>query len=202
MKVEGKALRKQRLQLIGLAALFIAPMLISYVAWKMMQSDGVWSTSNAGQLIRPAVPLDEFELPSAEGAALNLRSLRPKWTYVTLATSGCDENCRKDLYNIRQLRTSVNKDIDRVQRLLVVPTKPDEEFSKFLKSEHPDLIVAIDAGDGPLLSQFVKAGVATDGSRIYLLDPLANLMMSYSREVPWKGMFKDIRKLLKTSQIG
>lgn len=203
MNVKGKALRKQRLQLVGLAALFVAPVLISWLVWRSMQGEGALATTNAGELVHPAVPLVEFSVPGLEaGSVISLEDLNRKWTFVIIAKAGCQESCRTDLYNTRQLRTSVNKDIDRVQRLLILQSQPDAELAAFLETEHPFLIVAVEGQDGSLSSQFAVKNYRSDGAYIFLLDPLANLMMAYSREVSWKGMFKDLRKLLKTSQIG
>jgi cytochrome oxidase Cu insertion factor (SCO1/SenC/PrrC family) len=36
----------------------------------------------------------------------------------------------------------------------------------------------------------------------YIIDPLGNLMMSYSRAAPPQGLLEDLRKLLKLSRIG
>jgi len=38
--------------------------------------------------------------------------------------------------------------------------------------------------------------------RIYLIDPLGNLMMSYSPRSEPKGILSDMKKLLKLSHIG
>ena len=52
-----------------------------------------------------------------------------------------------------------------------------------------------------LAQQFVLPGAtAVDFQRIYLIDPLGNLMMSY-RDDP-SGMLKDMTHLMKTSWAG
>ena len=38
--------------------------------------------------------------------------------------------------------------------------------------------------------------------RLYLVDPLGNLMMSYERGAPVKGLLDDLKKLLNLSHIG
>jgi len=40
------------------------------------------------------------------------------------------------------------------------------------------------------------------GERVYLIDPLGNLMMFYPPDADPSGMLKDLRKLLKYSKIG
>jgi len=203
MTVDGKILRKQRLQLVGLGALFIVPVLASWLIWRLMQGGDVVTTTNSGELIHPAKPLVEFRMSGIEnGSSIGLDDLQRLWTYVVFAPSGCADNCRNDLYITRQIRTSVNKDMSRVQRLLVIPEQPDADLLAFLQSEHPLLKIAIEAQQGAFAAQFAVANYRVDGGHIFLLDPLANLMMAYPRGFSWKGMYKDLRKLLKTSQIG
>ena len=38
--------------------------------------------------------------------------------------------------------------------------------------------------------------------RIYLVDPLGNLLMSYPARAPDRALLDDLRKLLKLSHIG
>jgi hypothetical protein len=41
-----------------------------------------------------------------------------------------------------------------------------------------------------------------DSHRIYLVDPLGNVMMFYPAGAPAKGMLEDMKRLLRLSQIG
>jgi KaiC/GvpD/RAD55 family RecA-like ATPase len=38
--------------------------------------------------------------------------------------------------------------------------------------------------------------------QVYVIDPLGNLMMWYSKDATSKGMKKDLKRLLKVSKIG
>jgi hypothetical protein len=38
--------------------------------------------------------------------------------------------------------------------------------------------------------------------RVYLIDPLGNLMMSYAADARPKGMLEDLKKLLRLSHVG
>ena len=40
------------------------------------------------------------------------------------------------------------------------------------------------------------------GGRIYLVDPMGNLMMFYEPDADAKGMVKDLERLLKISYVG
>ena len=119
------------------------------------------------------------------------------------ANGGCDATCEQQLYLTRQIRLAMNKDMQRVQRVLVVDAPPQTPLASQLESAHQDLIVAVrDAGAAPLLQRFRGNGFSTGGAQYFLVDPLGNLMMFYDLEVPAKGMLRDLQKLLKISQIG
>ena len=41
-----------------------------------------------------------------------------------------------------------------------------------------------------------------EAGRIYLVDPLGNLLMSYAPGAPDRALLEDLRKLLRLSHIG
>ncbi len=200
---EPQRVRGGRIKLLLIAVLFSVPPLAAWVAWQIMDGSGVRSTTNAGTLIAPARPLRLHGLATPDGALVDDQQLRGRWTYVLFAPEGCDRRCGQQLYLTRQIRLAMNKDVRRVQRLLVLGSMPRQELAQLLNSEHADLTwVVRDQAAGPLLDRFRGAGFAPDGGQYFLVDPLGNLMMYYDLEVPAKGTMKDLRKLLKVSQIG
>jgi hypothetical protein len=73
-----------------------------------------------------------------------------------------------------------------------------------LRVEHPDLI-AVQAGAAAALVGVLPSfgGVPADtAGRVYVIDPLGNLMMSYAAEANPKGLLEDMKRLLKLSHIG
>lgn len=196
-------LRRSRQQLVLIFALFLIPPLAAWVAWTYVGEEGVQSTTNAGTLISPARPLQVAGLMRADGETLDVAAMRGHWTYVLFAASDCDARCEEQLYLTRQTRLAMNKDIPRVQRLLVFEAMPPAALQERLAVEHEDLtwVVRGESSEG-VLEQFRGPGFAISGQQFFLVDPLANLMMFYDLDVPAKGMMKDLRKLLKISQIG
>ena len=69
-------------------------------------------------------------------------------------------------------------------------------------------MLVADAPEQPLASQafFAAPGMAADERAIYLMDPLGNWLMRYptgpERDAEFKGIKKDLSKLLSVSQIG
>jgi hypothetical protein len=201
---DAAAVRRGRRQLLGLAALFFVPLAIAF--WLYYGPTG-WRPeggSNKGDLIDPARPLPSIAVPTAAGDVTDPAFLQGKWTLLYIGDGLCDERCRKALYLTRQSRIALNKDIDRVQRVFLVTDRCCDR--EFLANEHPDLVVALveDATSAALLEPFPSydgVPVAAAG-RIYLVDPLGNLMMSYSAAAPDKALLTDVKKLLRLSHIG
>ena len=89
--------------------------------------------------------------------------------------------------------------MDRVQRVFVAEGGCCD--ARFLHDEHPDLIVIrATPAAAPLLALLPDGGSAEP--RVYLIDPLGNLMMFYDADVKPKGMLEDIKRLLRLSSIG
>jgi hypothetical protein len=200
----ASTLRRRRIQFVLLALLFMAPVIAAWVVWQYVGAHGIGTTTNAGELVVPARPLATSGLLDADGQPLDQRFLQGRWTYLLLAPDGCGERCERQLLDSRQVRLSVNKDMPRVRRVLVLPQAPAGALRERLASEHPDLSVVLAPAGAPAgaVAEIGAAGLSTDGAAFFLVDPLGNLMMAYDAGVPLQGVLKDLRKLLKVSQIG
>lgn len=199
-----EAVRRGRRQLLALAALFFVPLVAAF--WLYYGPAG-WRPaggSHQGDLIDPARPLPSIALPTADGPPTDAGFLRGRWTMLYVGDGLCDQRCRKALYLMRQSRTALNKDMDRVQRVFLVTDRCCDR--DFLAQEHPDLIVVWveDAASAAILEPFpTYEGVpVADAGRIYLIDPLGNLLMSYPASAPDKALLTDVKKLLRLSHIG
>ena len=67
-------------------------------------------------------------------------------------------------------------------------------------SEHPQMTVASLQKEAQE-NVFNTLGTQPGGN-IYIIDPLGNVMMRYSKDSNAKGMIDDLRHLLKASRIG
>jgi cytochrome oxidase Cu insertion factor (SCO1/SenC/PrrC family) len=201
---DPQVVRRGRRQLLLLAALFFVPLAIAF--WMYYGPTG-WRPSgdaSKGDLIDPARPLAALALTTADGTQTQPDFLRGKWSMVYVGDGLCDDRCRKALYLTRQSRIALNKDMDRVQRVFLVTGRCCDRG--FLAQEHPDLIVARvdDDASAALLEPFPTYGGVplADAGRVYLVDPLGNLLMSYAPTAPDKALLTDMKKLLRLSHIG
>jgi hypothetical protein len=200
---DDRQVRRNRIKLLAILALFLLPPVSAWVVWKNYQESGAQSTTNAGTLVVPARPLLVAGLKQADGSSLAEADFRGRWTYVMFSPVECDDGCMQQLYLTRQIRLAMNKDTPRVQRLLVLGEDPSPEFVRRLSDEHADLRwVVRGAAAGTLLDSFRGVDFDTTGEQYFLVDPLGNLMMYYDLDIPTKGVMKDLQKLLKISQVG
>ncbi|HSH73963.1 MAG TPA: hypothetical protein VK974_12980 [Methylophilaceae bacterium] len=158
-----------------------------------------------GELISPAIALQIPDgLMDANGKPVTATVWHDKWSMVYISNE-CADTCIERLHSMRQLHASFAKDIDRIQRVFISPT----EASARLQKEYPDLVIinqpVLELPN--LISQFgrnlegVGASIAPD-DRIYLVDPLGNLMMSYPVTIPVAEIRKDMQRLLRYSWAG
>jgi hypothetical protein len=200
-----KTNRLQKLVLPAVILIFTAPMLISW--WLLNFTD--YSKGNIaashGDLINPPRPLNNLPLTnisSVDGQA----SLHGKWSLVYLLGGKCDQECTEVLYKIRQVRLATGKYSPRIQRVLFVGGADSSPLSQELKEFFPGQLLFHykNIDEFPLLEKF-KLGKEEDAvveKRLYLVDPLGNLMMSFPAKAEPSGIIKDLKKLLRYSRIG
>jgi cytochrome oxidase Cu insertion factor (SCO1/SenC/PrrC family) len=192
--------RRQRRILIGVALMFFAPLGLSFYLYygKSWRPGG---HVNAGELIQPARPLPMLALPLLSTGETSAQFLKGKWTFLYLQHGLCDDECRRHLYDTRQVRLALDREMNRVQRVFI----GDDNCCDLqeLKAAHPDLIaLRASPADEPLLDLLPNASGAVNAHRVYLIDPLGNLMMFYTPEAKPKGMLDDMKRLLRLSSIG
>lgn len=195
--------RRQRRLLVFLAVLFFAPLAVSFYLY---YGPGGWRPGghvNRGDLIDPARPLPSLALPLAESGNTDPDFLRHKWTLLYVGAGACGERCRTRLYDTRQVRLALNRDMERVQRVFMASGECCD--MQFLHAQHPDLItVRVTPAAAPLLNLLPSVGGVSpeNAGRVYLIDPLGNLMMSYAADAKPKGMLEDLKRLLGLSSVG
>ena len=148
---------------------------------------------NHGELIEP-VPLADVSLPRSSGDGFAFGELNGRWTFVSIDDAACDDYCLRKLYLMRQIRLTQGKDAARIERLWLV--RDGNQPAQQTLAEY-DGVRAIVLSDTQLLNLFSSADSRRD--YIYLIDPVGNLMMRFSREVDPSRMKKDVAKLLRVS---
>ena len=166
-----------RRTLILIALVAIAPIVASYAAYYLFPRD---KQVNYGELLPTQPPPDATLLAEFKG----------RWVLVTAAPAGCNAQCEAALYGTRQARTIQGRAMDRIVRVWLVTD--DAAPAPALLAEHPDLVVR----------RGTLSAWPAGADRIYLVDPLGNLVLAWPRDPDIKKMATDIGRLLKASRIG
>lgn len=197
---------RQRYIIALLLVICAGPLLVSWWLLNFTDFGRKGSGMSHGQLIQPLRPLPNIELYNP--ASNTQTRLHGKWSLVYVVNNRCDKACEEGLYKMRQLRLATGKYARRVQRVLMVFGGNRD----ILSSE------AVQVYRGQLLAYQGRAGqdnnvdvqkfaiveneTPTQLGRLYVVDPLGNLMMAYDAQTDPSGIIKDLKRLLKYSQVG
>ena len=142
-------------------------------------------------------------LPVAGGEPLSTASLKGNWVLVTAGRSACQEGCQRNVYHLRQIRRLMGEDRKRIKRMFVLlDTDQQAQFVDAVKDFGEMAIVdATQATAAGLLEQMTISGQSPE-NRIFIVDPLANLIMVYGENDDPVDIAKDFRRLLKVTRIG
>ena len=182
-----------RSKFLFLMGVFMVPVVAAYLAYFGWRPAG---HANYGALLKVA-PLQHTAGKLLDGKSFNLDALHGKWVMVHIGAASCDAACTQQLYLMRQVRITQGKEQSRIERAWVVTDNATPDAA--LLQAHPGLLVWRPA-DEAFVAQF--PAVQSRGDHIYLVDPLGNLMLRFPAQPDAKRMMKDLKLLLKASQIG
>ena len=186
---DANRIRHQRRVMVLLFALFVVPIVAAFILYYGTNWRPTGGT-NHGELYSPARPLPASSAPLAD----------KKWTLLYAGDGACDENCRRALIFARQTRLSLNKDMERVNRVFVATGHCCDR--DYLDREHAGLVV-MDVARDPRLAAVAAALPGKDRDfSLYIVDPLGNLVMRYDTRKDPRGLLDDMKKLLNLSHIG
>jgi len=184
--VDQTARRRGRRSMILVTLLFVLPLLLAVVLFAADWRPG--GSVNRGELINPPLDAAGIELDSADGGEMH--RFTGRWTLLQTVDGPCGASCLQRLYDTRQVRLAMGRDIDRVQRYLLVTDV--HALAEADQAQHPDLVLLRAPPEDVLPAE---AGVR-------IIDPLGNVMMRYDPAQPADDMLKDLKRLLKLSTVG
>ena len=169
-----------------LLAMFILPIAFGTLFFYANPNYFSESTVNYGELVRPVIATEEGDIEIDGGA-----SLQGVWTMVYVS-SRCDDVCEKAVVDMKTIRTLMNADMRRIQRMIIIennstPTVNDETLIKArITSE-----------------KLTKSLKKYTENAIYLIDPIGNIMLYYEpQNIDIRLVIKDLKRLFKYSRIG
>lgn len=184
-----------RIKLLLLAGVLVMPTALVFLVYGGLE----WRPSshkNYGELL-PSTPVLSAAGAWQDGAPAGFERTRGKWVLAYVAPKACGEACEKSLYYMRQARILQDAERHRVE-LVWVLTEVGNVGAALLQAV-PELRVWQPA-DAAFNRQFPQD--RSGENHIYLIDPLGNLVLRFPSPPDAKRMMKDLKLLLKASQIG
>lgn len=185
--------KKKSIFILSLVILiFIGPLI---GAWLFFNHVRLMATVNHGILIQPPFSVSQLNLQYEKLADRkpSEKDFRGHWVLVYSPILPCLSDCQWDLYKIRQVRTALGKDQNRIMRLVVTHTSEKrEKFKELLEKSYPGTYLA---------TGFQLPTQLIPGS-LYIADPLGNIMMVYRSNFNAENLLKDLTRLCNISQIG
>ena len=179
-----------------MALLFFGPLAIAII---MYYSGGArWRPQSSvahGTLLAQPRTLPGEVMLLADGATAGFTG---KWSLLYVGRGDCDDACKEALYQTRQVRRALGKEMARVQRFFIVTGGTPNPG--FIAADHPGLLVMAE-GLAARDAVLATLGAFADGE-VFVADPLGNVILRFPAGTSMKDMHADLKLLLKASKIG
>ena len=173
-----------------------SPVIASYVTYYIIRPDG---RRNFGELIDPQKTLPNLNATNLDGKSVNLQTLKGQWLLVSVAGGACDAACQTHLYLQRQLRETLGKEKDRLDRVwLVSDTAPIP--AAILPALKDATVLRLSVEQISTWMQPAQGQQLSD--HLYLVDPMGNWMMRFPTgldAVATKKVKSDVERVLRAS---
>ena len=178
--------RKGRWQLILVLLVAIGPIILATSMYKFK----FWVPENRsfhGELIGNG----------QSRADLGVQADESRWQLLVSAPQACEAQCQHLVYLARQIQIGLGRDASRASHALAAAQPLDAGYSARLAREYPQL------QRYPLeLPRYQKTAPGIEAPQLWIVDPHGNLVLRYGVDVNGKDLLKDLRQLLKLSNIG
>lgn len=196
LEVETRRTRLGRWKMMALLLVSAAPVIASYFTYYVIRPEG---RRNFGELIEPQRPLPDMLGLDLDGRTHRLGELKGQWLLVSVGSGNCAEACAQQLYFQRQLRESLGKDRERLDRVWLVSDmqSPPTELLPGLKDA---TVLRVPAEE---LTRWLAPAVghAID-EHLYVVDPMGNWMLRFPARLDIETAAKakrDLERLMRAS---
>ena len=182
-------LQRNRIILILLGAFFALPYLVVFIYQSYPDLSVKTGMSNKGDLFSPVHSIEQV-------ATGEFDELKGKWTIIYISGASCDQECFNQHFTMRQVRLAAAKRRYKIERLNLITTDAIDETYTQMLSEFPAEKQIVLNFDKKILQQFDNLSIEEQTGRIYLMDPLLNIVLRYSTQTNPKDLLHDINKLV------
>jgi len=188
---------KGRLKMLMVLAVCATPVVASYFTYFVIKPQ---ARTNYSELITPTREMPEaLAMRNLAGEPVTAASLHGQWLLVVVAGGACDALCEKQLYVQRQLRETLGREKDRVDKLWLIPdpAPPRAEVLEAISAGQPTTVLSVDA---TALAQWLAPSQGQQlADHIYLVDPMGQWMMRTPANPDPGKLKRDLDRLLRAS---
>jgi cytochrome oxidase Cu insertion factor (SCO1/SenC/PrrC family) len=168
-----------------LLASFVLPIALGTAFFYLSPTFFTKNTVNYGEFVNPIITTTESDIIFSNPQQDSLQGV---WT-LAYVSDNCAQTCRQTLENMQTIRILTNENMRRIQSLLITNNAVQDIDLRILRAHaSTDLLHK--------LRKFPQ-------NRLFLIDPLGNIMLHYNPEgLVIKRVMKDLKRLFKYSRIG
>lgn len=165
--------RMGRWKMLAVMLICASPVIASYTFYYLVRPEG---RTNYGQLIEPQRPMPDLVGTDLQGKTVHLQSFKNQWLLVSVSGGACDQVCTNRLYFQRQLRESLGKNKDRLDRMWLITD--DAPVPKDLEPGLQGAVV-LRVSEAELTRWLQPQPGHAPGEHLYVVDPMGNWMMRF-----------------------
>lgn len=173
-----------------------APVVASYFTYYVIKPEG---RRNYGELIEPQRPLPEATAHTLDGKPVPLTELKGQWLLLQVDSGACAKACEDKLYLQRQLRESLGREKERVDRVWLIG---DEQPVPAALANALGQATVLRVPQAVLAGWLAAAPGQALADHLYVVDPMGHWMMRFpaGMDVAAAGKAKrDLERLMKGS---
>jgi len=191
-------MRRPPWPLVGVGALFFGPLIVAMLlyAGRSILGDFAQLPNPDRELIANPPELPLIGLVQADGSTLDPAWSRSRWSLIYAKMPTCDGQCTAALARLNQVYLALGGERDRVQLVFLAPAS---EVGTNNAAEF--LIGILDSPEGAELVSLFRPERLRDG-RIFVVDPLGNVILSYPADADQSRLLQDVERLLDVSRVG
>ena len=186
-----------RWKMLAVLAVCAAPVVASYFTYFVVRPQ---ARSNYGELITPPRELPaRLPLVTLTGQPVVPASLRGQWLLVVVADAACDAGCEERLFLQRQLRETLGKDRERVDKLWLITDAgtPRSEVLEAVSQGQPAQMLRVPRQE--LAKWLMPAEGHALEEHFYIVDPMGQWMMRAPAKPDPRKLKRDVDRLLSAS---
>lgn len=199
--------KNSKLVLVLILGVFLA----FFIVGRFIIDPSAMGRVNQGTLLIPHLDIDELGLRTIDGEPYLAEDMSGKWSLLYIADGSCEAACKNALYYLmRQLRLSLDRDVNRVRRIILHTSQPDDTLRGFLHDNVAGMLELI--GDAQLINEkLAEIDDSPNDARghIYIVSPDGFIFIWYPSHPDMESTLEesdrirdDLKRTLKGSLIG